>query len=166
MKRPVLMLFAVSLVLLAMSSTAHAVKPFSFSGSGGGQVPLGYCAEQGFEVWEDATWEFRGKAFFDKDGNLVRVQRHWRVDGQVYNVDHPELFLEYKNSVYNEVWDPESGETRYTGLWALITLPGYGSIFIDVGLVLLDEDFNVIFEAGQHQWWNANVDELCEHLTP
>jgi hypothetical protein len=152
--------------MLVGPGVAHAVKPISFSGGGGGVAPIGYCADQGFEVWEDVTWEYRGKAFFDKDGNLVRVQRHWRVEGRVFNDDDPEQFLEYKNAVYNEVWDPETGETRYTGLWALVTLPGYGSIFIDVGLVLLDEDFNVIYEAGQHQWWGANVEGLCEHLAP
>jgi hypothetical protein len=35
---------------------------------------------------------------------------------------------------------------------------------MDVGLLILDGDFNIVFEAGKHQWWNANVDALCEHL--
>ncbi len=166
MKRAAVGLTVASLVFFLGAGTAHAAKPMKISGNGGGQTPIGYCSEEGFEVWEDVSWEFTGKVFFDKDGNPVRVHRHWSVEGEVFNFDDPDLSLEYKNVVYNEVWDLESGETRYTGLWALVTVPGYGAIFIDVGLILLDEDFNIIFEAGRHQWWHANVDALCGHLSP
>jgi hypothetical protein len=48
-----------------------------------------------------------------------------------------------------------------------VTLPGYGNIFIDFGVVVYDyETGTVTFEAGRHQWWAGNVEALCEHLTP
>ena len=56
---------------------------------------------------------------------------------------------------------PES--TRIAGLWALVTVPGEGAIFMDVGLIIFDLN-GVVFEAGKHQWWDGNVDALCGHL--
>ena len=55
-------------------------------------------------------------------------------------------------------------ETHITGLWAMVVVPGYGSIFMDVGHIAWDPLGNVIFDAGKHQWWDANVDELCDYL--
>ena len=165
MKR-VAVTLSVFAVLFFGATVLHAGKPIIFTQSGGGPLAIGYCADAEFEVWEDVTYEIKGKAFFNKEGDLVRVQWHWTLEGVVYNFDHPENFLPYKNSSYTQTLDPETGEQRFTGLYALVTVPGYGSIFMDMGLIVFDEVFNVVFEAGKHQWWNANVDGLCEHLTP
>ena len=155
---------AVFAILLFGATVLHAGKPITWTDSGGGDAPIGYCEDAGFEVWESVTWEVKGKAFFNKDGEWIKTKWHWTLEGYVYNADAPENQLPYKNAVYNETYDVETGEDRISGLWALITIPGYGSIFMDVGLIVFDEDFNIIFEAGKHQWWYANVDALCEHL--
>jgi hypothetical protein len=157
---------AVLAILFLGTTVVNAGKPIMFTGTGGVQAPIGYCADPGFEVWEDVSWEVKIKVFFDKNGDPVRIQRHWSVEGIVYNFDDPTLFLPYKNSVYNEKYDFETEETKISGLWALVTVPGYGNVFIDVGLIIVDADFNVIFEAGKHQWWNANVEGLCQFLAP
>jgi hypothetical protein len=121
-------------------------------------------ARRGDEVWEDVTWEAKVKDFFDKAGEFISEQVHWVVEGVVYNADAPESYLSYKNSVNNKFMIGETGEDPVAGLWALITVPGYGSIFMDVGLLIFDADFNIVFEAGKHQWWAANVDGLCPFL--
>lgn len=165
MKRVTVTLLVFSIVFFG-ASILQAGKPDKFTVTGGGPGPIGYCADAGFEVWEDVTWKAVVKNFYNKDGEFVRQQIHWTLEGVVFNYDDPEYYLPYKNSVYNETYDGETGEDKIAGLWALITVPGYGSIFMDVGLIIFDADFNIIFEAGKHQWWYANVDALCEHLAP
>jgi hypothetical protein len=154
-------------VMLVGVSTLQAVPPQSFEGSGGGEAAIGYCEEQGFWVYESATWEAKGKNYFDKDGNWVKQRIHWSVEGFVFNASAPEMSLPYKNSVYTEHFDVEALESRMTGLWALVTLPGAGNIFIDVGILYFDwTDGSFTYGGGQHQWWDANVEELCAYLTP
>ena len=164
MKRVAVTLLVFSIVFFG-ASILQAGKPDMYSFSGGGQALVGYCAD--FEVWEDVTFEVQGKDYYNKDGEFVKQKWHWTVEGVVYNGDHPEIYLPYKNSVYNEHYIAETDESRYTGLWALVTLPGYGNIFIDVGVsVYYWEDGTYTLEAGKHQWWEGNVDALCEHLAP
>jgi hypothetical protein len=150
-------------VLVIGAGILPAGQPDMYTFSGSGQVWIGDCP--GFEVWEDAAWEVVGKDYYNKNGDFVRQKWHWTVEGFVFNLDAPDNKLHYKNSVYNEHYVAETNDSRYTGLWAVITVPGYGSIFMDVGLIVYNYDTDTVtFEAGKHQWWNANVDALCEHL--
>lgn len=160
MKRVVVILSVFSVVFLGVT-TLQAGQPDKYTFSGGGQVWVGDCP--GFEVWEDATWEAVEKDYYNKDGEWVKSKIHWTIEGYVFNFDFPDNRLYYKNSVYTEHYDVASDEDRYTGLWALLTVPGYGSIFIDVGVVTFSGG-TIVFEAGKHQWWDSNVDALCEHL--
>ncbi len=158
MKRVVVALSVFSMVVLGTSVLAVQPDMYSFSDSGQGFV--GVC-DAGFEVWEDVSWDVRVKDYFDKDGNWIRSKLHWTVEGKVYNFDNPDNYLPYKNAVYNVFNYPES--QRIAGLWALVTVPGEGAIFMDVGLIIFDAN-GVAFEAGKHQWWDGNVDALCGHL--
>jgi len=160
MKRVILTVSVLSVMFFG-ANIVQAGQPIMFTDSGSGQVFVGDCPD--FEVWEDAAWEVAGKAYFNKDGELIRIKWHYTLEGGVFNLDAPENFLPYKNSVYTERFDVETGEDRVMGLWALVTVPGYGAIFMDMGLIILVGG-DIVFEAGKHQWFNANVDELCEHL--
>jgi len=158
MKRVVVTLSVLSMVVLGTS--VLAVQPDMYSYSDSGQGFIGEC-DAGFEVWEDVSFDVRVKDYKDKDGIWIRSKQHVTVEGKVYNYDDPTKYLPYKNSVYSIFDDPDT--TRIAGLWALVTVPGEGVIFIDVGLIIFDVD-GVAFEAGKHQWWNENVDALCGHL--
>lgn len=162
MKR-VLMTLAVCSIVFLSASVAPAAKPVKFSSSGAGSGWIGDCPE-GFEVWEAVSYEVNGKDYYNNDGEYLRSKAHWTVEGIVFNADSPDNYLPYQNSVYNEFFDGQTGEFRVAGLWALVTVPGFGSIFMDVGLIVFDADFNITFEAGKHQWWNSNVEELCAFL--
>ena len=159
MKRTVVVISVLAMTML-IAGNVSADQPFTWTGGGSGTAYVGSCGD--FDVYEDVSWELVGKAFFDTDGNWIRSKVRWKVEGRVFNVDAPENFLPYKNSSYNVFNTPE--DQRITGLWALVTVPGEGAIFMDVGLIRLDWDGNILFEAGKHQWWNANVDGLCDHL--
>ena len=155
MKPWVVTLTTLVMVLLG-AGAVQAVPPdiYTLSGSGDGRV--GYCDD--FEVWEAVAWEVHAKDFYDRHGDWVRSIWQWSVEGLVFNYDEPDNYLPYTNIVYTEFYAADTGEDRITGLWALLTVPGSGVIFLDVGLVMLDPDFNVIWDAGKHQWWDANVD--------
>ena len=162
MKRVILTVSVLSVMFFGVG-VVQAGQPVMFTGSGSGQVFVGDCPD--FEVWEDAAWEVAGKAYFNKDGELIRIKWHNTVEGGVFNLDAPENYLPYKNSVYTERYTIETDEDRFTGLWALITIPGYGSIFLDAGLVKF-QDGGLVFQAGKHQWFDGNVEALCGHLAP
>ena len=164
MRNGLAVLSVASLILLG-AGVLVAGQPdmYSFSNEGGGYV--GSCGE--FDVYEFASWTIDGKDYYNKDGEFVKQKWHWTVEGYVYNSEYPEIFLPYKNSVYNEHYSPETNESRFTGLWALVTVPGSGNIFIDVGVVIFNwDDGSFTAEAGKHQWREANVEELCEFLAP
>ena len=161
MKRVVLTLSVFSVMFFG-ASILEAVQPDMYTVSGSGIGWVGECGD--FDVLEDVTYEIAVKDYFNNDGDWIKTKAHWTVEGVVFNADAPENYLPYKNSVYTEHYEVDTGETRVTGLWALVTVPGYGSIFMDVGLLIYDAGGNIIFEAGKHQWFNANVDALCDHL--
>jgi len=165
MKRMFLILGSITLVLIGAGSLS-AGQPSMYTDSGSGIGLIGDCGD--FEVWQDVAWAISGKFYFDKTGLLiVKIKERWRVEGFVYNASHPENYLPYKNSRYvvTELIDELGNiETHITGLWAMIVVPGYGPIFMDVGHIAWDPLGNVIFDAGKHQWWDANVDELCDFL--
>ena len=164
MKKGVVTLLVFSIVFFG-TSILQAGKPDMYTISGGGEAFVGYCAD--FEVWEDVTWEMTVKDYFNKDGEFIREKIHTIIEGVVFNRDNPEFFVPYKNSSYTEHYTGETNESRITGLWALVTLPGYGNIFIDVGVIVFHyDDGTYTLEAGKHQWWEGNVDALCEHLAP
>ena len=157
MKRVVVALSVFSMMVFG-ASTLSAVQPDMWTDSGGGIGFVGTCGD--FDVYEEVTFDIVGKDYYDKDGNWIRTKAHWEVEGKVFNPDNGKS-LPYKNSVYNVFNYPES--QRIAGLWALVTVPGEGQIFVDVGLIIFDPT-GVVFEAGKHQWWDGNVDALCGHL--
>lgn len=162
MRRRVAVLSVASVMLLG-TGLLVAGQPDMYTFSGGASGYVGSCG--GFEVWEDVTWVIEGKDYYNKNGEFIRQKWHWTVEGFVFNSEDSEIKLPYKNSVYNEHYSAETNESRYTGLWALVTLPGYGNIFIDVGVVVFNwGDGSFTLEAGKHQWWEANVEELCQFL--
>ena len=166
MKRVAVTLLVFSIVFFG-ASILQAGKPDKYTLSGGGQGYVGYCADADFEVWEDVTWKVTVKDYYNKDGEFIREKIHWTVEGVVFNYDNPDFSLPYKNSVYTEHYTAETNVSRFTGLVALVTLPGYGNIFIDVGVFAINwDDGTITFEAGKHQFWYGNVDALCEHLAP
>lgn len=154
-------------IMILGASMLQAVPPLSFEGSFSAVGLVGYCEDQGFWVYEDVDIFYQGKNYFDKQGNLVKQRIHNTVEGVVFNESAPEMTLPYKNVAYTDHYDAETDEVRITGLFALVTIPGYGNIFIDVGVVVYDYDTGTVtFEAGKHQWWDGNVEAMCELLTP
>lgn len=159
-------LLSLFLVAFLGAGDLEAGQPDMYTFTGSSQGWVGDCADPAFEVWEYVLYEVKGKDYFNKNGEWVKTKWHWTVEGWIFNLDDPfNLALPYKNSVYTEHYDVETDEDRFTGLWAVVTVPGYGSVFLDAGVVTFVGG-EIVFEAGKHQWFDGNVDALCEHLAP
>ena len=47
----------------------------------------------------------------------------------------------------------------------MLTVPGYGQIFRDIGHIRADATGTIIiFEAGEHQWFHGDFDAVCAYL--
>jgi hypothetical protein len=88
----------------------------------------------------------------------------------VENSDDPSIFVEgIPGNVMNRHWQGvafDSDRTE-TGVQMMITLPGYGVIYRDVGRILIDWDtFEAEFLAGHWDSWDEDFAALCDALSP
>jgi hypothetical protein len=100
--------------------------------------------------------------FFDREGNLVRVQGVGSDVGTVTNpangktargVDH-----------WLEVEDVQSGEFAVLGLFFHLNFPGAGVVLLDAENIMFDAEGNVIHLAGPHQAFEEDFSALCAAL--
>ena len=86
------------------------------------------------------------------------------------NSEDPSIFVEsIPGSHVSRRWTGTAFETDPidTGVQIMITLPGYGQIFRDVGRLRVDWDtLEPEFIAGEWQSWGDDYDALCAALTP
>ena len=131
-----------------------------------GFCPIYNCGTEAdpFLICETADIDFRYKYFLNNDEEFVRYWEQQKLIGGLYAVDDPDNFLPYNPLTLTYKFDYVSLEEVVTGVWALITVPGYGQIFKDVGRVVWDGDGNVIFEAGEHQYFNDDFEAVCDFM--
>jgi hypothetical protein len=132
--------------------------------------PLISC--DGFEVWihvEYSGWWIYHPATPGKGGWEFY---HTAVATRVYNASNPDLFVEGKRGGHwNRHWagEPFESSNVETGLQMLITLPGYGVVYRDVGRVVWDENFDPVIYVGHWDLLDGNYDEdfqaLCDVLS-
>ena len=124
--------------------------------------PFWDCGD--FLIYEKSDVRLVVMSFYDGDGNFRGGMDHWSLDGGLYRYPDEDSFLPYvpahEKAIYNEFGEP----TAVVGLFAKVIIPGEGPIFHDVGRVEFDSDFNLIFSAGRHDFWEGNGDALCEAL--
>ena len=122
------------------------------------------CGE-GFLICEVGDWQWRWTLFYFQNGDPKKYIEHGRLDGGIYECADPENILLYNPLNYTWINDPVVGEISVHGVWALITVPGHGQIFKDVGTVVWDialQEFTLM--AGEHEYWNDEFDVVCAHL--
>ena len=102
-------------------------------------------------------------------------QRQWKLYHTaqgilVENSNDPSIFVEgIPGNVMNRHWQgPAFDSDRYeTGVQMMITLPGHGVIFRDVGRIRIDwGTFDATFLAGHWDTWDEDFAALCEALSP
>jgi hypothetical protein len=89
---------------------------------------------------------------------------------KISNADDDSMFVEgIPGQVMNRHWtaEPFASDPIETGVQLMITLPGYGVIFRDVGRLHLDWDsFEPVFLAGHWDSFDEDYQALCAALTP
>ena len=58
----------------------------------------------------------------------------------------------------------EEGTESYRGAVFNIQAPGVGKLLMDVGILIVDEEGNVIFQGGPHPAFYGDVEALCAYF--
>ena len=123
---------------------------------------LGTC-DATLQLCERGEGDVRFTIFYSDDGEPKRYTDKYKLFGAVYECGNPDNALEWLPSSYRWSYDVVADEDVFTGLFGMVTVPGYGPVFMDVGRIVVDFDTGEIaFEASEHDWWNGDVDGLCE----
>lgn len=126
-------------------------------------VESGLC---GFDV----TFRFVGSVtstdYYDNSGFLYKTIDKGRPGPFRVTVTANGTTLTQQNSSFTEVLTYHAdGSVRtrtLTGGYNKFTAPGRGIVWLDTGRIVLDGDFNILFEAGPHQ--NDDFSALCAAL--
>ncbi len=186
--KPVIVV-SVALAVLLLTGTAWAEKPekdtYLFTGMA--DYTFSNCADlnpdflfgepyqcdNGLLFCELGDIHLDTKLFFDKDGNPRRYTEKTTGTGAFFELGNPDNNLEYEPFHYTFTADlgadseffTEDDVFSYRGLVYKIKVPGHGIIFRDVGNVIVDSNFEVIFQAGQHDFYDGDFDAVCDYLT-
>jgi hypothetical protein len=100
--------------------------------------------------------------FFDKQGNLIRVQVQTLTSGTATANGITLLEQGRENNFYDIVTGTQMDASLEFRVW----LPGLGVVIMDTGRLLFDAEGNVVFEAGPHPALDGDFAALCAALTP
>ena len=157
-------LTALAAALIAMLGAvphAGAVPPVKVSGTEAGNAPIADCGT--FLVWDEFELNFTGTVHFDQAGNPVRIVEHISGIDRLYNPDNGASFSGSFNQ--GEIVDPVAGQVAVNGIIFRITVPGGGAVFLDVGRFVFTFDDELVFAAGQHDFFAGDFAGLCAALT-
>ena len=68
------------------------------------------------------------------------------------------------NDHFTAQFDFVNGVFRYAGAVFNIQAPGVGKVLMDVGIIIFDENGNVIHQGGPHPAFFGDVQGLCDYL--
>ena len=150
----------ISLFLLAIPHSAFAMKPlveiFTFPEPA---AFVEFCGD--FLVLSDAMTTQRQTTYFDKDGNIVRVQHHFDFDDNFYNSEIPDGLRIPGHAVINLSFRND-GTIHQTGVVFHVEVPDLGTIYLATGLIVVDEDGNATF-MGRWDFF-GDVTPLCDYF--
>jgi hypothetical protein len=68
------------------------------------------------------------------------------------------------NDHFTAQFDFVNGEFRYAGAVYNIQAPGVGKVLMDVGILVFDENGNVVHQGGPHPGFYGDVQGLCDYF--
>lgn len=155
-----LLVIAITLLALASVTTVFAAKPDVETFHNEGSFVAADCGS--FLALEDFVEDARVTTFFDQAGNPVRVQVHVNFEGILTNTATGLTLRDPGH--FTIVFDLQEGTTTQVGLIFGITVPGEGIAVLDAGKIVFDEEGNVIFEGGPHQFLEGGEALICAAL--
>jgi hypothetical protein len=117
-----------------------------------------------FEVLDVYSNDGVASLFYDKEGNLVKIIIEYAgtdtftnsVTGKAYPMDfHNTSLIDFSAS---------PRRNAVMGVIFRLTVPGAGSVFLDVGRIVFERGTGIIFQAGPHQLFDGDFDALCAAL--
>ena len=125
---------------------------------------IGEC--DGFTILAAGDHKITERLYYDQDGELTKMQYHYSIsNGIVYNSEDPSRYLPEGPDHFRYVIDPDSGNLTQSGLALHVQVPGYGVIGINAGRIILDPDWNILWQAGQNDFFTGELDALCAYLS-
>ena len=104
------------------------------------------------------------KAYFDKEGNLVKVIiEAWGTDTLTNSVTSKAYAGSFHNSSLID-FSTTPRRSAIMGIVYRVAIPGVGVVFLDVGRVVFERGTGIIFQAGPHQLFDGDLEALCAAL--
>jgi hypothetical protein len=149
-------------VSLAAASSAAASKPVVEEEHSAATVPIWDCGD--FQILDRFVLDGTLRYFYDKEGKLEKIIKVFSGTDTFINSETGKEIP--TTTIHNSVmYDPETDLYAVNGVTFRVTVPGSGAVFLNVGRFVANEDLtNVTFEAGPLQFFDGDVEGLCNAL--
>jgi hypothetical protein len=146
---------ALALGAVAAPGARAAVPQFEQSSGSFTEVDTETC---GFPITSEVNFDVSVQFFLDQAGNLDHSLAHIQLRG----TDSANGISLAADADVTHTYDFTTGINGDLGLLAQVLVPGGGAVAFDVGRVLSDDNGNVEFVAGQHDFLFGNVSAYCD----
>lgn len=117
-----------------------------------------------FQVLDISELNYTTRLFFDEEGNLVKiVEQVWGTDTFTNSMTGKAYPMDFHNNTIVDFSTTPPQAALMAVIFRLI-VPGAGAVFLDVGRIVLDQQGNVYFQAGPHQFFDGDLGALCAAL--
>jgi hypothetical protein len=114
----------------------------------------------GFPITVQGNFTARVEFFYDQDGNLIRSLNHIQVRG----TDSANGISLSDSADFIHTFDFTTGINGDLGVITRVITPGGGTVLIEAGRVLSDEQGNLLFVAGSHPTISVDISAYCAAL--
>lgn len=166
MNKKILLAGAIVLLISMMAIPTLAKPPDHYSYSFD-ELPMVVADCGGFSVeTKDYVIYVDESAHYDNEGSISKIISHWSGEGYFWNPDSGKtVFMESR--LFNSFYYPETGETISSGIQFKLTLPGEGTILMDVGRIIFEPYPEITFAAGQHPFYfpeEGGLEKICAYF--
>jgi hypothetical protein len=147
-----------ALMLFAVTPALAAGPTFSIQ-EGSGTDALNWCA---FPIFDDWTFRFEIKDFYDNQGNWIRALWHNTFTDRFYNPANGKEAL--SRNTLTQTFTPEG--FRNAGLTYHAVVPGIGTVLIDAGYISSSwaSDAPIVFHGRHMVYEEGDFSQLCAAL--
>lgn len=156
----------IATLCLTIPFSVTAKKPESGEWSGStGTFPIIDCGD--YLIFSDESLDTWWIDFFDQEDNLIRTFKNYSWHEDLYREGKP-LRLSGSTNYHAQIHF-ENDEVVFRamqGIFLQVIVPGYGNMLFEAGRVILDADWNIIFDKGNFLDWGGTSDfeEICNYL--
>ena len=124
-----------------------------------------------FPLQEIISGSYKDTVYFDTAGNLVKEILTAQYGGPLTvtwtNLATGATLSSHEAATLIVNYNPDGSfaSLQNTGLVFNVTIPGYGTVLLDVGRIVIVRNQGIVFEAGQHQELNGDTAAFCAALS-